>query len=177
MLINTQMPINTSLFKNPHCFTRSALERNLIASASSRNPRTTLTVLSQPPDFGKDCNQPGNIANKAKGKPNAKPKPAAPTVSGHGPASATLANNVPSKGPVQEKETIHKVAAIKKIPVKFPSPDFESALFAKDEGKTISYKPKNDNAKKTNTAKKIRLSQTLVEILLNISGLMALLAI
>ena len=71
---------------------------------------------------------------------------------------------------------MHKVAAIKKMPLRLLNPDLESALLAKDEGNTISNKPKKDNAKNTNTAKKIRLSHTLVEILLKISGLMALLA-
>ena len=66
------------------------------------------------------------------------------------------------------------VAAIKNIPPIFPSPDFESILLARPAGKPISKCPKNDNAKNTNTAKKIRFSQTLVEILLNISGLIAL---
>ena len=119
----------------------------------------------------------GNIANKAKGKPNANPKPAAPAVSGHGPSFATFANKVPSKGPVQEKDTMASVPAIKNMPATLPRPDFASALLAIEEGNTISNKPKNDSANKTNTAKKIRLSQTLVEILLNISGLMVLLAI
>ena len=62
------------------------------------------------------------------------------------------------------------------MPPRFPNPDFESILFARPAGNPISYKPKKERAKKTKTAKKSRFSHTLVEILLNISGLMALLA-
>src|SRR5882757_4396666 len=168
---------NTSLFKMPHCSTLSALAKNFMASASSIKPSTTFTFVIHPPDFGKDCSQLGNMANNAKGKPNAIPKPAAPAVSGHGPSLATLASKVPNIGPVQEKDTMANVPAIKNIPKMLPNPDLESALLASPDGKPISYRPKKENAKNTNTIKKIRLSQTLVEILLNISGLMVLLAI
>ena len=56
------MPKNTSIFKSPHCFTKSALDKNLNASANSRNPKTTLVVFNQPPDLGNEFNQPGNAA-------------------------------------------------------------------------------------------------------------------
>ena len=62
------------------------------------------------------------------------------------------------------------------MPPKLPTPLLLSALLAREEGKPISYKPKNDKAKNTNTAKKIKFNQTFVEILLKISGLMVLLA-
>ena len=168
----THKPMNTSLFSSPHCFTRSALDKNFTARASSTKPNTTFTSVIHPPDFGNDCSQLGNMANNAKGRPSAKPKPAAPAVSGHAPWSTTPTSNVPRIGPVQEKETIASVAAIKNIPPILPIPDFESALFASPAGKPISNKPKKDKAKVTNTAKNRRLSQTLVEILFNISGLM-----
>jgi hypothetical protein len=77
-------------------------------------------------------------------------------------------------GPVHEKLTIARVAAIKNIPAIFPKPDLESALFAKEEGSPISNSPKNESAKVTNMAKNKMFSQTLVEILLNISGLVLL---
>src|SRR5690349_4884770 len=52
-----QIPIKVSLSNIPHCFTRSAFDKNLIAMASSRKPNTTFTLVSQPPDLGKDCSQ------------------------------------------------------------------------------------------------------------------------
>ena len=127
----TQRPIKISLFSKPHCFTRSALEKNFTANASSINPNTTFTSVIHPPDLGNDCSQWGNMANNAKGKPNARPKPAAPAVKR--PCSLDqqhLPTKVPRIGPVQEKETMANVPAIKNIPVIFPMPDFESALLA-----------------------------------------------
>src|SRR5437868_1196394 len=50
-----QMPMKISLFTSPHCFTRSALDKNLIAMASSRKPKTTFTEFNHPPDFGIAC--------------------------------------------------------------------------------------------------------------------------
>src|SRR5262245_61756165 len=103
------------------------------------------------------------MANKAKGKPSATPKPAAPSVSGHAPCSATPTSNVPRIGPVQEKETMANVAAIKKIPPIFPKPDFEPILLASPDGKSISKKPKKEKANTTKMIKNKRFSQTLVE--------------
>ena len=62
----------------------------------------------------------GNIANNAKGKPNANPNPPIPAVNSQAPESPERdpANRVPRIGPVQEKETIAKVTAIKNIPAK-----------------------------------------------------------
>src|SRR5687767_11945892 len=104
--ITTHMPIKISLFNKPHCFTKSALDRNLTAIASSRKPNTTFTEFNQPPDLGRVCSQPGNIANNAKGNANANPKPAKPAVSGHAPSAAVPANSEPRMGPVQENDTI-----------------------------------------------------------------------
>src|SRR6187401_846604 len=124
----THKPINISLFRRPHCFTRSALDKNLTANASSMKPKTTFTFVIHPPDLGSDLSQFGNMANNAKGNPNAIPNPAAPAVSGHAPWSATPTSNVPKIGPVQEKETMANVNAIKKIPPQLPIPDLECAL-------------------------------------------------
>ena len=55
-------------------------ERNLKASASSKNPRTTFVVFNQPPDFGNEFNQFGNNANNANGNAKANPKPVIPAV-------------------------------------------------------------------------------------------------
>ena len=49
-------------FINPHCSTRSALDKNFIANAISKNPKTTFTEFNQPPDFGKDFSHVGNLA-------------------------------------------------------------------------------------------------------------------
>src|SRR5688572_26074121 len=117
------------------------------------------------------------MANKAKGNPSAIPKPAAPAVNGQAPWSATPTSKVPSIGPVQENDTIARVVAMKKIPPRSPRPDLESILLARPGGRPISNKPKKDKAKTIKMAKNIRFSQTLVEILLKISGLSALSAI
>ena len=50
--ITIQIPKKTSILSKPQCLTRSAFERNLKASASSKKPRTTFVVFSQPPDLG-----------------------------------------------------------------------------------------------------------------------------
>ena len=165
-----QSPIKISLFSIPHCFTLSAFAKNFIARATSINPKTTFTSFSQPPDFGIDWIQFGNMANNAKGKPKAMPNPAAPAVSGHAPWSATPVNKVPSIGPVQEKDTMARVNAIKKMPPQLPIPDFECARFTIPLGSVSSNKPKNDKANTIKMRKKIIFSKTLVEILLNISG-------
>src|SRR5690554_2231054 len=93
---------------SPHCSTRSAFDKNFRAKANSRNPRTTFTVLGHPPDFGCVFNQLGNKAKTAKGRARAAPNPPIPAVSCIAPPSAVSepANSEPSKGPVQENETM-----------------------------------------------------------------------
>src|SRR5690242_10027906 len=59
----THEPIKISLLIIPHWDTRSAFDKNLTAIASSKNPSTTFTDVSQPPDLGSECSHPGNIAN------------------------------------------------------------------------------------------------------------------
>ena len=138
--INIQIPIKTSRFNKPQCLTRSALEKNLKASASSANPNTTLTVLSQPPDLGNELSQLGKRANRAKGNASANPKPAMPDVNCIAPPSLERepASNEPRMGPVQEKETRASVSAIKNIPAMLPAPALLSALLDKPEGKVSS---------------------------------------
>ena len=65
-------------------------------------------------------------------------------------------------GPVQEKETKLKVKAIKKIPIKPPLSEAESALLTHELGSTISKAPKNDNAKMKKMIKNKRLKKTLL---------------
>ena len=74
-------------------------------------------------------------------------------------------------GPVQEKETMASVSAIKNIPSKLVPPDLLFTEFATLPGRVISKYPKNEMAKTTKITKKRRLSHILVEIVFNISGL------
>ena len=73
-------------------------------------------------------------------------------------------------GPVQEKETMARVSAIKNIPAILLPPDLLPTEFATLPGRVISKYPKNDMAKTTNITKKSRFSHTFVEILFKISG-------
>ena len=165
----THIAMKISRFTRPHCFTRSAFERNLMAIATSKNPRTTFTEFSQPPDFGNECNQLGKMANTVNGNASANPKPASPAVNGHDPCEAVPANKEPRMGPVQEKETMASVKAIKKMPA-VPSPERALALFAKPDGKVISKYPKKEIANRMKTTKKNKFNQTLVEKLFSTSG-------
>ena len=117
--------MKSSIFNNPQWATKSALDKNLSANANSINPRQTFIVFYQLPDFGICSSTFGNMANNAKGKPNAIPKPAIPAVNSQAPESplSDPASSVPKIGPVHENETIAKVNAIKNIPTK---PDFDS---------------------------------------------------
>ena len=146
---------NNSIFKIPQWATKSAFDKNLSASASSINPRVTLIVFSQPPDFGNLFRTFGNMANKAKGNPRARPKPPIPAVNSHAPESpeSEPANRVPRIGPVQEKETIANVNAIKKIPINPVLDSWLADLLVHEEGKVNSKYPKNENAKTRKTKK------------------------
>ena len=132
--------MKTSLFRSPQCFTRSALLKNLNAKPSSRKPKTIFTEVSQPPLFGKALSRLGNNANKPKGNARANPNPPIPAVSCMAPPSALNdpASREPKIGPVQEKETIAKVSAIKNMPITFPEPALLSAEFPKLLGSVIS---------------------------------------
>ena len=74
------MAINNSLSNQCFCNTKSALDKNLKAKANSKNPKETLTVFNQPPDFGIAFNQPGNMANNINGKAIAKENPNIPQI-------------------------------------------------------------------------------------------------
>ena len=138
--ITIQIPIKTSRFSKSQWATKSAFDKNLKAKASSKKPKTTSVVFNQPPDFGKEFNQFGNNANSAKGKAKAKPKPVIPAVNCVAPPSEVKepANKEPRIGPVQEKETIAKVNAIKKMPIIPPTEEASSILFPQELGKVIS---------------------------------------
>ena len=166
------MPINISLLRRFQWPTKSALDKNLKARANSKNPRETLTVFNQLPDLGNLAIHLGKFAKTAKGSDKAKPNPTIPEVNNIAPPSEDKdpANNEPKIGPVQEKETIANVKAIKNTPKIPPTLEALSALFVQDEGKVNSYSPKNEPAKKTRTTKKKMFNQILVEILFSISG-------
>ncbi|GFR80727.1 hypothetical protein ElyMa_002323300 [Elysia marginata] len=132
--------MNTSLFNIPQCSTKSALERNLNAKASSKNPKITLSVPIHPPDLGRDFKTFGNTAKSAKGKAKAVPKPIIPKSSW--PAfdveDREPTNKLPKIGPVQEKETIANVNAMKKMPITPPVTDLESEILPHLPGKVSS---------------------------------------
>src|SRR5690606_21570404 len=136
---------------------------NLKANANSKNPKTTLTVFNQPPDFGREFNQPGNAANKPNGNAKAIEKPNIPIIGANPPLVAERTIILPTKGPVQENETIASAKAIKNIPVYPPLPALLSILFAHDCGSMISKAPKKDTANITRIKKKSKLKVTLVE--------------
>ena len=77
----------------------------------------------------------------------------------------------PRIGPVQEKETIQSVSAIKNVPITPPNCSALLTRFARDGGKVISNAPKKDMAKKTKTTKKKMFNAGLVEISLSMLGL------
>ena len=110
------MAKKTSLSNKCNCNTKSAFDKNLKAKANSRNPKTTFTVFNHPPDFGKECNQPGNMANSINGRANAKENPNIPTIGAIPPFEAASTNKVPTIGPVQEKDTIANANAMNNIP-------------------------------------------------------------
>jgi len=91
-----------------------------------------LIVFSHPPELGKDFKKFGNIAKRVNGRPSAKPNPAIPDVNCQAPPveDKEPASKDPSIGPVQEKDTIERVSAMKntpKIPPK-PSPLVEKLV-------------------------------------------------
>ena len=165
----TQMAINSSRFNNPACQTRSAFERNLNAKPISRSPRTTFTEFNHPPDEGKEFSQPGNAEKSMKGRASAKEKPNMIEAGPPYPPVAAPANAVPTRGPVQEKETMARVAAMKKIPMIPPLSEALSALLASAEGKVISKAPKKEIPKITSKAKRKILKIGSVEIVFRTS--------
>ena len=109
--------MNNSLSRRWSCNTRSAFDKNLKASAISKNPSVTLTEFNQPPDCGREFNQPGNAAKIANGIAIASEKPNLPMIGPKYPPEAASTKRVPTIGPVQENETKAKVNAMKKMPI------------------------------------------------------------
>src|SRR4051794_7132526 len=73
-------------------------------------------------------------------------------------------------GPVQEKETITNVSAIKKIPATLCIPALVSACVDQLDGSVISNAPKKEIPKMKNSAKNTRLAIQLVAKLFNAAG-------
>ena len=124
----------------PQCPTKSAFDKNLSAKISSTKPKTTFNVSIHEPDFGSDLSMFGKKANSVKGKPMAIPKETIPTTKFSLPFGvvAILPSNVPRIGPVQEKDTITNVSAMKNMPINPPTFEAESALLASELGSVIS---------------------------------------
>jgi hypothetical protein len=80
------------------------------------------------------------------------------------------ANNEPSIGPVQEKDTNAKVRDMKNIPTTPPFSDFFSDPDIKLLGITISKYPKKEIANNINTIKNVIFTYTFVEIVFKILG-------
>ena len=72
-------------------------------------------------------------------------------------------NSGPTIGPVQEKDTMASVSAIKKMPPKLPTPALESVLLVHDEGSVISKAPRNEMPKMMKIIKKKRFAIQLVD--------------
>ena len=99
-----------------------------------------MRVVIQLPDLGKAFKVLGNKANKPKGRPRATPKPSIPIDNCVAPPSDVIepASKEPKIGPVQEKETIARVSAIKKIPITPLVTEASSDLSPQLEGKVRS---------------------------------------
>ena len=151
----------------PQPSTRSTLDKNLNANASSIKPNKTFTELVQDPDFGSLVTILGKMANKVNGNERANPKPNIPYVRSIEPPSPEIlpTNNVPRIGPVQEKETNTRVKDMKKVDNNpFEIFDFESALFTQELGREISNKPNSDKEKTIKIIKNKKFKTGLVEI-------------
>src|SRR5262245_8595196 len=111
----------------PQCITKSALDKNLNASATSTKANTFFTVSNQPPDLGSDFSKLGKIANKPKRKASEEPKPDRPAVNGQAPPLGDATSKERKMGPVHEKDTIARVSDMKKIPPILPIPPRPSA--------------------------------------------------
>ena len=138
--MSAQIIRNGSLFKSPHCSTKSALDKNFKAIPNSKKPKTTFTEFNQPPLLGKEFNHAGKAAKRANGNPSAEPKPSITNrmLYGSGLVAKVPARNEPKIGPVQLKETKANVIAMKKTPINPPVLEALSALLAKDDGNEIS---------------------------------------
>jgi len=133
------------------------LLRNFMANARSIKANTTFTTFIHPPDLGSLLIAEGKMASRVKGVAKARPKKNMP-ISGRMPPLWTASMiSAPMKGPVQEKETITVVSAIKNAPIIPPWSALASVLFTRLLGSTISNNPKKERANTKKRMKKRRL--------------------
>ncbi len=104
----------------PHCHTKSALEINFTAAASSMNPRAILTQVIQVPLLGRDSSHDGKMASITKGDAKAAEKATIPIIGANHWPVAVAAITAPTKGAVQENETALIVKAINRSPIQPP---------------------------------------------------------
>ena len=120
------------------------------------NPSTTFTEFSQLPFFI-FFRRDGNMARIVNGRAKATENASMVTIGVQNSPCVDLIRTVPTIGPVQENDTSTSVRAMKNMPPRPFAFDFESVLFDRLLGSSISNAPKNDAAKTMNTAKNSRL--------------------
>src|SRR5690606_29788613 len=134
------------------------------ANASSRKPSTTLTLLSQPPDFGKDLSIEGKKAKSTKGIARAMENPSMPIAGpSRSPLEAASTSSVPMIGPVQEKDTNARLNAMKNNPNNPPLSDCASILLTKELRSVSSKDPKKETANTTSMRKNRKLKTPFVD--------------
>ncbi len=143
----------------------SATERNLSEKANSKNPRSTLVVFSQLPERGSFFSRFGKKAKMVNGTASAMENPSMPIVGARMfPPEETSTSNVPTIGPVQEKDTTTNVSAMSRMP---RMPAVSSALLSifvlHDAGSVSSNPPKKEMAKRMSSRNRNRLKIALVE--------------
>jgi hypothetical protein len=151
--------------------TRSALEKNLAAAASSMKPSVTRVTTSQFPLLPRRrraaC---GNSASKKNGITKAAAKESMPSVGQNHSPSAAATTTTPTNATVQVKKTVVEVTAATPTATKsarpprrtLPAagPHLASRLLVNDSrnaGAWISNMPSRFSAKKTSTIAKMRL--------------------
>src|SRR5690554_3756494 len=141
------------------------LLRNFKPKASRIKAKTTLTELSHPPDLGNLLSADGKMASSVNGNANASPKKNIPSRGRRPPPCTASIISAPINGPVQEKETITVVSAMKNAPTSPPFSALESVLLTRLLGSKISNAPKKETAKIKNSKKNSRLG---IQCVLNI---------
>ena len=147
------------------------MERNLRPNANSRKANTTLTVLSQPPDFMFFSTE-GNMASRVKGaaKPMPKPSMVMRLTQRSVVLVERLTNAAPRIGPVQLNDTNTVVRAIKNGASRPPLSACSSDLLIHFSGILISNRPKKLREKMRKMMKKSRLGTQWVPIKYSASG-------
>ncbi|GAB3910437.1 hypothetical protein GCM10028826_18960 [Mucilaginibacter boryungensis] len=131
----------------------------------------TLKFTSHLPDLGKAFSAFGANAKIVKGRANASEKPNMPIAGARSlPLAAACTNNVPTIGPVQEKETRANVAAMKNRPAIPAWSPMRSTLLTHFEGKLMSNPPNREMAKASKIIKNRKLKIPFVERLFSASA-------